>query len=565
METKKILTISFSMLAVCVLAFVGIWLAINWDNIKKGLSGTALYTSNDLANAKEEGYNNALADVEELTEQVEAYKNSINQYQRLIIELQANNNDYKLKNAELTTDVNNLLSTNDFLTNNIENLEEQLAYYEEIISQYETENIAIVIYKMNGTAYKVEEIEKGQTINETTPTLEYHTFNNWTIGDNVVEMPYTVNQSIIINANFTRMNVDFIDGISFRNLICENYQNISGVVFDYYSSNEDVYLVDNLDVINNVNSISICDNKVKLYYLNNVLYVLSHYNIRLNSNSSNMFNNSQLDYYINNLNTPHLNPYFEELHLTSVIFRNVDTSLVTDMSNMFGYCDSLTILDLSKFVTINVTDMPYMFHLCESLTSLNISSFNTANVTTMDSMFRDCHSLIELDLSNFNTANVTTMDSMFRNCKSLTSLNISSFNTTNVTSMSYMFASCESLTSLNISSFNTTNVTDMHAMFKKCKTIRSLDLSNFNTSNVENMREMFSECEVLKTIYVATFDTSKLAYNDINDWFSDPMFKKCFELVGGNGTIYSSDHSYKDYARIDTSQTPGYFTYKAIN
>jgi hypothetical protein len=34
-------------------------------------------------------------------------------------------------------------------------------------------------------------------------------------------------------------------------------------------------------------------------------------------------------------------------------------------------------------------------------------------------------------------------------------------------------------------------------------------------------------------------------------------------LVGGNGTLYNSSHSNKEYARIDKEETPGYFTLKS--
>ena len=38
------------------------------------------------------------------------------------------------------------------------------------------------------------------------------------------------------------------------------------------------------------------------------------------------------------------------------------------------------------------------------------------------------------------------------------------------------------------------------------------------------------------------------------------MFSANNNLVGGNGTRYSDDHIDKEYARIDTPSTPGYFT-----
>ena len=38
------------------------------------------------------------------------------------------------------------------------------------------------------------------------------------------------------------------------------------------------------------------------------------------------------------------------------------------------------------------------------------------------------------------------------------------------------------------------------------------------------------------------------------------MFKNCTSLKGGNGTIYNSEHTDKEYARIDVSDSKGYLT-----
>ena len=72
---------------------------------------------------------------------------------------------------------------------------------------------------------------------------------------------------------------------------------------------------------------------------------------------------------------------------------NLNTSKVTDMSRMFGHCESLTSLDVSNFNTSNVTGMSWMFAYCTSLTSLDVSNFNTSNVTNISAMFSNCANL----------------------------------------------------------------------------------------------------------------------------------------------------------------------------
>lgn len=143
-------------------------------------------------------------------------------------------------------------------------------------------------------------------------------------------------------------------------------------------------------------------------------------------------------------------------------------------------------------------------------------------------MFFGCSSLTGIDVSNFNTSNITNMRGMFRGCSSFTSIDVSNFNTNNVTTMNDMFCDCSSLTSIDISGFNTSNVTDMSSMFKGASQLQTITVSNnFVTTNV-------------------TTDSN--------------MFLDCTSLVGGNGTVYSSSHIDKTYARIDTAGTPGYFT-----
>lgn len=296
--------------------------------------------------------------------------------------------------------------------------------------------------------------------------------------------------------------------------------------------------------------------------------------------------------------------------LEDVDFSNLDTSNVTDMSNMFYNCTSLINLDLSDLNTSNVINMSEMFGLCNSLESLNleyfdtsraidissmftsclkienldVSHFDTSNVTKIDgifsyceeltnidlkhwntsliedfsNMFFNCTVLTELDLSHFDTSSAINMTYMFDNCTNLVSLNLSNWNTSNVTDMSWMFAYCDKLTSVNLSGFDTSNVTDMGYMFTSCDEIKTLDLSNWDVSNVTDMGGMFWADEKLKTIYVGSnWNTSKVT----NSFY---MFNGCLAIVGGNGTTYNGSHIDVEYGRVDTASTPGYLTLKTI-
>ena len=289
---------------------------------------------------------------------------------------------------------------------------------------------------------------------------------------------------------------------------------------------------------------------------------------------------------LHNLNTENVTTmnrmFCECTGLTSLDVSEFDTSSVTDMFRMFTACTGLTSLDVSGFDTSSVTNMSGMFFRCTGLTSLDVSGFDTSSVTSMDSMFNMCTRLTSLDVSGFDTSSVTNMITMFSGCAGLTSLDVSGFDTSSVTNMSSMFSGCTGLTSLDVSGFDTSSVTNMTSMFSMCTRLTSLDVSGFDTSSVTNMITMFSGCAGLTSLDVSGFDTSSVtnmsymferctrlttvyaSKNFTTDKVSSSsyMFRNCTKLKGGNGTAYISSKIDKTYARIDTAETPGYFTEK---
>jgi len=213
----------------------------------------------------------------------------------------------------------------------------------------------------------------------------------------------------------------------------------------------------------------------------------------------------------------------------------LNTSEVTDMSQMFLGCSSLTSLDLKNFNTSNVTDMTGMFQDCSSLKSLDLRSFNTSKVTSMckldnkdggaydyaTGMFKNCTSLEKLDLRGFDTKQITCMAAMFGGCTSLKELLIDDFNTSNVTSMMGMFYNCKSLEKLDLSTFNTSKVNAMNRMFERCTKLKEINLNNFNTDKVKTCQSMFSNCESLVELDLTSFAARSV---------DDQMFTNCPNL-----------------------------------
>ncbi len=231
----------------------------------------------------------------------------------------------------------------------------------------------------------------------------------------------------------------------------------------------------------------------------------------------------------------------------------LNTANVKYMSDMFGGCQNLSSLDLSKFNTANVTNMSRMFYGCQKLSSLDLSKFNTEKVTDMSSMFEDCLELSSLDLSNFNTKEVKQMNNMFWGCSALTSLDLSNFNTANVMDMGNMFLNCSVLTSLDLSNFNTKEVRYMHSMFRACSALTTIYASDeFVTTKVEIGSDMFSGCSTLQTIFASDKFVTDQGFYGVG------MFFDCKNLKGFIDYISNTDKDKDDnkYANYKT----GYFT-----
>ncbi len=100
---------------------------------------------------------------------------------------------------------------------------------------------------------------------------------------------------------------------------------------------------------------------------------------------------------------------------------------------------------------------------------------------------------------------------------------------------------------------------DSSAMFKNMTSLKEVHFYNFNTSMVQTTSEMFSGCTSLKRIYANQDPNWKSLSN------SENMFLDCTALAGGYGTAVYTDgvplSLDSTYARIDTSDVKGYYTY----
>ena len=417
--------------------------------------------------------------------------------------------------------------------------------YEPSLPTEET-NLDDSIKENTDTSVSTEETTVDNTENDNLSNNldeEYNTDADLSTEEDIITVDDSINEdnTLEINDSFEDTQIDtvatgkveFLDKNDLKKYIPENITNLyfgtksdydlskgcsnGGCSINYLTNNYQLYTHIE-DSTNTVEVYIICNDGKKIFFPENSFNLFSSYN-----------------------------------YLKQITFKNIDTSYVTDMTEMFYGCHNLTALDLSSFNTNNVTSMAEMFRYCEKLTTLNISNFNTSNVTNMNWMFSGCGNLANLDVSHFNTDNVTSMTQMFDGCSNLTNLDVSNFNTSNVTTMSGMFSGCSNLTSLNVSHFNTSKVTSMSGMFSDCSNLTSLDVSHFNTDNVgsfpSDMNNMFFGCKSLTELDLSNFNTHKVTsmaamfegcsnltslnisnFNTINVEYTWNMFKGCSKL-----------------------------------
>ena len=130
-----------------------------------------------------------------------------------------------------------------------------------------------------------------------------------------------------------------------------------------------------------------------------------------------------------NLVLPDRIRFYSSLSTEMDFLKNVDTSEMTNMSQMFSGCNVVTNIDCSNFNTSNVTDMYAMFSYCSKVTTIDVSNFNTEKVNEMKQMFLGCKNLVNVDVSNFNISNLSNYnnwDGMFSICTNLSNNSLNS-------------------------------------------------------------------------------------------------------------------------------------------
>ena len=434
----------------------------------------------------------------------------------------------------------------------------------------------------NGVDIPEQQVVKGYVAQtpEETLTKEGYTFQEWRLNGKPYDFNTPVTSDITIKAGWLSPEVyTLATGQTFNSKLktlakgsAASYGSTDEIIktISFYANGDlpDGYTLEKLEALSTNGTpkdLTSDNSRTILAYWdgNGNIYIYSDGQIYANSNSSNMFSYMKGVTYIdltglnttNVTNMSYMFGYCIKLD-TIKLSSSFDTSNVRNMSSMFTTCSALKNIDLTYFNTSNVTTMYGMFYKAGTpKTVLDFSSFNTSKVESMEEMF-ERSTMTSVDLSSFDLQSVTTMakmflesgqfdtiifprtaapnlkstQQMFMRCYKLKNLSLPIYNTVSLKNMSNMFYECSVLNPLDLSGFNTENVTSMAYMFRSCNQLTNLDLSGFETPNLTNMTQMFNGCKLLTNIDLRSSELSGVT-----------TYTGMFDNVPKTATIYLKD------------------------
>lgn len=318
-----------------------------------------------------------------------------------------------------------------------------------------------------------------------------------------------------ICTNFSSTFSDCYNLKSVRNILTRSAANMSGM-FSACASLEDIGPFDTKNVTNFSSMFSTCYS----------LKAVPPLNTEKATNMSSMFSSSYNLKTIPPLQTRNVTT-FSSMFSGCYSLRYVpdfDGNTASNFSYMFNSCYSLE--KAPKFLNVSVlTDVNNMFAYCESLESVEL--FDTSKVTNFSSMFVGCRSLREIP--NFNFSRGNNFSSVFSLCSSI--LTLPKFDFINATNMFESFGQMHSLKSISFLRGPSAANVSCQNLFSVCPSLGSV--SGFTLSGNPNLSSMFFECHSLSD---AVFYDTNASISYLNCNLSPTALNNIFTNLGLTGS-----------------------------
>lgn len=203
MNAKRITALVISIIMLATFVFTLTWTIINWDKVQKGMSGTELYTKEDIDNSYEDGYTTALDDKSQYEDLIAEYRDKLSEYEEIKKELTVakynivdlNKTIGYLQNyvAECEDLIKNLNAENFMLKDKIRILEEiktnlmqSVNAYVQLIASISLINERFVVtFMFDDTVYSILLVPDKGKVELVNPTsTEYTIFLGWSFSQN---------------------------------------------------------------------------------------------------------------------------------------------------------------------------------------------------------------------------------------------------------------------------------------------------------------------------------------------------------------------------------------------
>ena len=186
----------------------------------------------------------------------------------------------------------------------------------------------------------------------------------------------------------------------------------------------------------------------------------------------------------------------------------IDSNINFIFSNIFTGCSSLEEINLTFLDTGKVIDLSTCFNYTKIKES---PAIDTSLCTNFSGAFQYCDRLT--DLYEYNYASATTLANMLEGCYSLKT--VPNFNiTASCTSLSNMCGNCWSLEKAPTFS-NSSGVTSVPSMFNSCKSLKTVPPYVFGNISGVNFSNFVINCDSLQIMPNLTVGTSYTGNNNI--------------------------------------------------
>lgn len=193
-------------------------------------------------------------------------------------------------------------------------------------------------------------------------------------------------------------------------------------------------------------------------------------------------------------------------------------------------------LDLSRWDTTLMTDVNNMFSNWKELRFVNVDGWKMNNVRNARSMFKNCGKLMCIDTSKWNLSNLKDAEEMFSWCYWLKTLDSSSWDLSKLENGNAMFHNCNSLQKLDTSKWNLSNLKEADYMFYSCTSLKKLDFRNSTFRKVEQAENAFNAGYLQELWLPLTFDLlEELKINDTSKWGETEEGLKSLKWTFGEG------------------------------